>query len=160
MPVNPVPPGFHTVTASLCIKGAKDAIEFYKKAFGAELVMKMESPNGSIGHAEIKIGDSIIFLNDEFEMSSVRSPQTLGGTTGGINLYVDNTDAWFDRAVKAGAKVNMPPTDMFWGDRWSQVADPFGHVWGIATHTEDLSEAEIARRSAEFWQKMASSQKA
>lgn len=161
MPVNPVPPGFYTVTASLCIKGASQAIEFYKNAFGAELMMRMNAPGTeTVAHAELKIGNSIIFLNDEFPGSSVKSPATLGGTTGGINLYVDEIDRWFERAVKAGAKVNMAPTDMFWGDRWAQVQDPFGHVWGISTHVEDLNEAEIAKRAEEFWKSMAECQKA
>ena len=160
MPANPVPRGLRTVTASLTVKGAKQAIEFYKNAFGAELLMKMESPTGGIGHAELKIGDSVIFLNDEFPQGNSKSPITLGGTTGGIQLYVNDVDSSFKRAVDAGAKPAMPPMDMFWGDRMSQVTDPFGHAWGISTHKEDLSQAEMEKRAAEFWQSMAAGQKA
>jgi PhnB protein len=160
MAVESVPRGLRTVTASLTVKGAKQAIEFYKGAFGAELLMKMESPDGSIGHAELKIGDSVIFLNDEFPQGNSKSPVTLGGTTGGIQLYVNDVDASFKRAVDAGAKTAMPPMDMFWGDRMSQVIDPFGHAWGISTHKEDLTQAEMEKRAAEFWQKMAAGQKA
>jgi len=152
---NGVPRGLHTVTASITVDDGKAAIEFYKKAFGAEVAMCMLSPgNGAVAHAELKIGDSAIFLNDEFPQSKVHSPRKLGGTTGGLQLYVDDCDAWHKRAVDAGCTNTMSPADMFWGDRMSQVTDTFGHVWGISTNKEQLSEAELARRSEEFWKQL------
>ncbi len=145
--VKPVPDGFHTVTAGLCIHGADRALEFYQKAFGAQVVTRVPAPDGKIMHAEIKIGDSIVFVSDEFpDMGSCRSPETLKGTSSGLFLYLPNVDAAFDRAVKAGAKVLMPLADMFWGDRFGQVQDPFGHVWSLATHTEDLTPEQISQR--------------
>lgn len=155
--VNPIPPGFHTMTPSLAVHDAKAAIEFYKKAFGAELRFFMPGPGGQgVAHAELKIGDSILFLNDEFPGEcSAKSPKTLGGTTQGVTLYVEDCDALHRQAVAAGARSNMEPADMFWGDRMSQVVDPFGHIWGISTHKEDLTEQQIAERSAEFWKSFA-----
>ena len=145
--VKPVPEGYHTVTASLCIRGADRALEFYQKAFGAQVLMRHPGTGGKIMHAEIKIGDSIVFISDEFpDMGSCRAPETLSGTTSGLFLYLPNVDAAFDRAVKAGAKVLMPLADMFWGDRFGQVQDPFGHVWSLATHTEDLTPEQMTQR--------------
>jgi len=116
----------------------------------------METPDGRIMHAELQIGDSIIFLSDEFpEMGKTRSPQTLGGTTATLNLYVDDVDASFKRAVDAGATAGMPVSDMFWGDRYGMIADPFGQTWGLATHKEDLSPQELERRSEQFFAQMA-----
>lgn len=155
-----VPKGFRTMTPSLTVHDGKAAIEFYKKAFDAELIMIMPGPdNTGVAHAEVKIGDSILFLNDEFPQGSTKSPQTLGGTAAGIVLYVPDCDAWFARAVSAGAKATMPPTDMFWGDRMSQVIDPFGHVWGISTNKEELTPTELAERSAAFWKSHGAGQK-
>ena len=151
--VKAMPDGSHTVTPGLCIKGADRALEFYQKAFGAQLLMRMPGPDGKIMHAEIKIGDSIVFVSDEFpEMpGGCRSPESLKGTTGALYLYVPDVDTAFNRAVKAGATVTMPVADMFWGDRYGQLQDPFGHLWGLATHTEDLTPEEIAKRQQAFF---------
>jgi PhnB protein len=152
--VKPVPDGYHTATPYLVQRDTKTALDFYKKAFGAETVVMMPMGAGRIGHAEIKIGDSMVFMSDEFpEMSpDTKSPQTAGFVTGTTFLYVPDVDTVFKKAVDAGAKVVMPPTDMFWGDRFGKVVDPFGHHWGIATHKEDLSPQEIQKRQAE-WEK-------
>lgn len=151
----PIPEGHHTVTPGLTVKGADKAIEFYKKAFGATEINRFKGPDGRIMHAEIKIGDSIIFLSDE--MPGCASPQTLGGTPAGLYVYVDDVDAVFNRAVSAGAQVKMPVADMFWGDRFGQVMDPFGHPWSLSTHIEDVSPQEMERRGREFFAQMASS---
>jgi uncharacterized glyoxalase superfamily protein PhnB len=143
----PIPDGYHTVTPYLTVKGAAQAIDFYTRALGAKEVERMTGPDGkSIMHAEIRIGDSVVMLSDEFPQMGARSPQTLGGTTGSIFLYVTDVDTAFKRALDAGAKALMPPTDMFWGDRFGKFADPFGHEWGMATHKEDLSPEEIRKR--------------
>jgi PhnB protein len=153
---NPVPKGFHTVTPSLIVRGAAEAIEFYKKALGAEELMRMTGPDGKIGHAELKIGDSVIFISDEFpNMGVARSPQSLGGCTGTLNLYVPDVDATFKQAVSAGGKTTMPVADMFWGDRYGTFSDPFGHHWGLGTHKEDLTAEEIDERAKAFYASMA-----
>lgn len=155
-----VPEYFHTITPGLCIKNCAAAIEYYKKAFGAEELSRMTSPDGKIAHAELKIGDSVIFVNDEFDMpGSARSPQTLGGFTSALYLYVADVDSAFNKAVQAGGKVNMPVQDMFWGDRYGQLADPFGHVWGLATQKEKLTPEEIEERAKDFYAQMAKQQK-
>jgi PhnB protein len=142
-----IPPGYHTVTPYLTHRDTAQAIDFYKRALGAEELMRMPGPGGQgVGHAEIKIGDSIIFMSDESPHSQTRAPSSLGGATSSLFLYVPDVDAAFDRAVKAGAKVTMPPADMFWGDRFGTLADPFGHHWGLATHKEDVSPAEMEKR--------------
>jgi PhnB protein len=156
--VNPIPEGFHTVTPSLVVKDAKRALEFYGKAFGAETKVSMPAPDGRIMHAEVRIGNSMIFVTDEIpEMApKLKSPGSTGGDLTGSNfLYVPDVDAAFKRAVDAGATVIMPVTDMFWGDRFAKVTDPFGHQWGIATHKEDVAPEEMERRSAEFTRTMA-----
>jgi PhnB protein len=156
--VQPIPEGYHSVTPYLVVKDAKRALEFYKKAFGAETTLSMPSPDGRVMHAEIRIGNSMLFVSDEFpDMAPlIRAPESTGGTvTGSTFLYVPDVDAVVKRAVVAGAKVTMPVADMFWGDRFGKVADPFGHHWGIATHKEDLTPQEIGKRSAEFHKKMA-----
>jgi len=150
----PVPEGFHTATPTLVVRNAAQAIDFYKKVFGAEEIMRMPSPDGKISHAEIKIGDSIIFLSDEFPNMGGKSPQTLGGFTGGIYLYVPDVDAVFEKAVAAGGKAAMPVSDMFWGDRHGNFVDPYGHSWGVSTHTEDLSEEEMGKRAQAFYAEM------
>ena len=147
--VNPIPAGYHAVTPYLCVRGAAQAIEFYKKAFGAQELSRMPGPDGRIGHAEIKIGDSVIMLSDEFPEMGGKSAQSLGGTPVGIMLYVDNVDAVFDRAVAAGATSKQAPANQFWGDRFGRLTDPFGHDWSVATHVEDVEPAEMARRAAE-----------
>jgi PhnB protein len=157
--VKPVPEGFHTATPTLVVRNAAQAIDFYKKVFGAEEIMRMPSPDGKISHAEIKIGDSIIFLSDEFPQHPGKSPQTLGGFTGGIYLYVPDVDDVFAKAVAAGGKAYMPVTDMFWGDRHGNFTDPFGQSWGVSTHTEDLSEEEMGKRAQAFYAEMEQKQK-
>jgi PhnB protein len=139
--VNPIPDGYHAITPYLSIKGASDAIEFYKKAFGAKEVMRM-------GHAELQIGDSKIMLADEHPEMDFRSPRALGGTPVMLHLYVDDVDTVVGRAVASGAKVLRPVQDQFYGDRSGSVADPYGHVWHVATHKEDLSMEEIGKRAA------------
>jgi len=152
--VQPVPDGYHTVTPYLVLRDAKGAMEFYRRAFGAETKTSMPAPDGRIMHAEMKIGNSMVFMADEFPEWSpeTKSPQTVGCVTGSTFLYVPDVDTVFKRAVDAGAKVVMPVTDMFWGDRFGKVTDPYGHHWGIATHTEDVAPEEMKKRQAE-WQK-------
>ena len=150
----PIPQGFHSAIPYLTLNDAARAIDFYKRAFGAQEVMRMDGPDGKIGHAEIKIGDSIIMLADEMPGSGNRSPQSLSGTTGGIFLYVENADKVFNQAVSAGAQVETPLADMFWGDRYGRLKDPFGHSWSVATHKEDVAPAEMSKRMQEFVAKM------
>jgi len=152
---SPIPEGLHTVTPHLVVKNAAQAIEFYKKAFGAEERSRFEMPGGAIGHAELKIGDSVIFVADEMpgHGAATQSPQTLGGSTATLNIYIDDVDKLFAQAINAGGKSVMDPTDMFWGDRYGTVTDPFGHVWSIATHKEDLSKSEMEQRAQEFFSK-------
>jgi PhnB protein len=144
--VKPVPPGYHTATPYLTLSDAASAIDFYKRAFGATEIFRMAAPGGKIGHAEIKIGDSILMLGEESPRSEARSPQSLGGTTTGVFLYVEDVDAVFDTAVKAGAKIQQPLTNMFWGDRYGKLSDPFGHHWALATHIEDVAPEEMEKR--------------
>jgi len=153
--VKAVPKGFRTVTPALTIAGCAKAIEYYKKAFNAKEIMRMEMPGGGVAHAEIKIGNSIIMMSDEFPQMNALSPKTIGGSGSRLVLYVRNCDRVFKRAVKAGATANMEPTDMFWGDRWSQVTDPFGHVWAITTHKEDLTPEQLTERSQKWMAEMA-----
>jgi PhnB protein len=157
--VKPIPEGFHTVTPHLVIKGAAQAIDFYKRAFGAEVISRMDGPGGSVGHAELKIGDSIIFLADEFPGGPCKSPQTLGGTTATLNLYVPDVDASFKKAIAAGGRETMPVADMFWGDRFGQLQDPFGHTWAILTHKEDVNPQEMEKRAQAFWAQMQAQKK-
>ena len=138
-----MPDGFHAVTPYLVCAGASKAIAFYKKAFGATEVMRLATPNGKLMHASIKIGDSPIMLNDEFPEMGALGPKSRQGTSVTIHLFVADADAAFARAVKAGAKVKMPLQDMFWGDRYGLLEDPFGHSWSIATHQRDLTHKEI-----------------
>lgn len=145
MAVKPIPEGFRTVTPYLIIKGAAAALEFYKKAFGAVEVMRYED-SGQIAHAEMRIGDSIVMLSDEHPQMGYKSPVTIGGTATGIHLYVEDVDALFNRAVAAGAKVTRPLVDQFYGDRTGSLVDPFGHMWSLGTHKEDVSEEEMRRR--------------
>lgn len=150
----PIPEGFATITPHLTIRNCDEAIGFYQKAFGAELIHKSPGPGGKIMHALLRIGDSHVMMADEFpEMGDgvSKSPAALGGTTSVLNLYCSDADAWYERAVKAGATGKMPPADMFWGDRYSQVLDPFGHAWAIATHVEDVSPAEMAERQKKLF---------
>lgn len=152
MSVKPVPEGFHSVTPYLFVRNASQAIEFYKKAFGATELMRFPGPGGKIGHAELRIGDSPVMLADEFPEMGARGPQSLGGA--GINLliYVPDVDSRFAQAVAAGAKVTRPIKDQFYGDRSGTLTDPFGHVWTIATHKEDIPMEEMHRRAKEMAQ--------
>lgn len=147
MPVKPVPEGYHNVTPYLVIAGATAAIEYYKKVFGATERMRMDAPGGKVGHAELVIGDSTVMLADEFPEMGFRSPRTLGGSPVSLLLYVEDVDAVFGRAVSAGAKSLRPVADQFYGDRMGTLEDPFGHVWSVATHTEDVPPEEMRRRS-------------
>ncbi len=146
MAVKTIPDGYHSVTPYLIITGAGEAIDYYKKAFGATELLRMPAPGGKIGHAEIKIGDSPIMLADEMPEMGYQSPQTLGGTPISIMIYVADVDTVFDRAVAAGGKIQRPVKDQFYGDRSGTLEDPFGHVWHVATHTEDVSAEEMDRR--------------
>jgi uncharacterized glyoxalase superfamily protein PhnB len=151
--VKAIPEGYHTVTPYLAVKGAAKAIEFYKEAFGAKKIELHHSPDGSIMHAVLKIGDSLVMLSDEFPQSScgMASPQALKGSTVVLHIYVENADAVFNKAVKAGAAVIRPMEDQFWGDRYGQVKDPFGHLWSIATHTADLNQEEMDAGAEQFF---------
>jgi PhnB protein len=141
--VNPIPSGYHSVTPYLVVNDASRAIEYYKQAFKAKETVRMAGPGGKIGHAELKIGDSMLMLSDE--MGGNRSPQSLGGSPVSIFLYVENVDSVFNEAVKAGAKGDAPPQDMFWGDRFGKLTDPFGHQWALATHVEDVAPEEMKK---------------
>ena len=152
---NPIPEGFRTVAPHLTIKGASDAIAFYTKAFGAEEVLRMSSPDDSVVmYAEIKIGDSRVMISDEMPQGCCKSPSTVGGTTAVIHLYVTDCDKLYDQATGAGAEAVMPMMDTFWGDRYGMVKDPFGHCWSIATHKEDLTPEEIGQRAEAFFANM------
>ena len=148
---NPVPENYKGATPYLCVGGASSAIDFYKKAFGATETMRIADPSGKIGHAEIMIGDAPIMLADEFPEMAFRSPQALGGSPVTIHLYTEDVDTLIDRAVSAGAKLVRPVEDHFYGDRAGKLEDPFGHVWYIATHKEDVSPEEIQRRAAAMY---------
>ena len=145
--VKPIPDGYHTVTPYLIIKGASDAIEYYKKAFGATELFRMDH-EGKVGHAEIKIGDSPIMLADESPQLGYKSPTTLGGSPVSIMIYVDDVDNTFKQAIAAGGKSEKPVQDQFYGDRSGTLKDPFGHVWHVATHKEDVSPEEMEKRMA------------
>ena len=147
MAVEPIPEGYNTLTPYLAVENAAEAIEFYKRAFGARESLRMPGPDGSIGHAELEIGDSKLMLSDPFPQSSVRPPGEIGGTTASVFMYVEDVDAVVKQAVDAGATVTMEVADQFWGDRFGTVTDPFGHVWSIATHVEDLPPEQIAERA-------------
>jgi uncharacterized glyoxalase superfamily protein PhnB len=154
-PVKRVPQGFHTVTPHLVVRGASEAIEFYKKAFGARELHRAPGPDGkSIMHAEVQIGDSRIFLNDEYPDMGAVSPLALKGSPVTIHLYVEDADRVFQQAVQAGAKVAMPLADQFWGDRYGIVIDPFGHHWSIGSHVKDMTPEEMQKAAAAAFAKM------
>jgi PhnB protein len=157
MPVKPIPDGYHTATPYLIVHDGARALDFYKKAFSAEEVMRFPTPGGKVGHAEIRIGDSPIMLADEYPEMGAKSPKTLGGTPVSLMLYVEDVDARYKQAIAAGAKEFQPVTDKFYGDRSGCLTDPFGHQWTIATHKEDLSGEEIGRRMQEFTKAQAGS---
>ena len=141
-----IPEGYHALTPSLAVENAAEAIEFYKRAFGAKERMRMSTPMGTIGHAELQIGDSVLMLADPMPQSTVKPPKDLGGTSVGIFLYVEDVDEVAQQVVDAGGTVTMPVEDQFWGDRFGVVADPYGHQWQIATHKEDLTPEQIMER--------------
>jgi PhnB protein len=147
MSVKPIPEGFHSMTPYLGIQGATEAIEFYKRAFGAVETFRLEGPGGTIGHAELRIGDSPVMLADACPEAQIRSPAAIDGSSVGLHLYVDDVDTVFARAVAAGGQVLRPVQDQFYGDRTGAIQDPFGHVWFIATHREDLTHDEIRQRA-------------
>jgi PhnB protein len=144
--VKPIPEGFHNVTPYLHVRGAAAAIDFYKKVFGATEIMRMPGSNGKIVHAEIRIGDSIVMLADENPPAGIMSPQTVGGYSVGLHVYVENVDAVIQKAVESGAKLLRPIKNQFYGDRSGTLLDPFGHVWSVATHVEDVSPEEMRKR--------------
>jgi len=152
-PVRAIPEGFHSITPALICKNASEAIDYYKRVFGAKEIMRMPGPNGLIGHAEIQIGDSIVFVNDPFMPVS----QTTGMAPVSLFLYVEDVDTVFNRAVAAGAKVDMPLDNQFWGDRCGKLTDPYGHQWGLAQHVEEVAPDEMERRAA-AWMKKAAGQ--
>ncbi len=147
MAVSAIPEGYYSLTPYLVIKGAAEAIEFYTKVFGAVETMRMPGPGGRIMHAEIRIGNSILMLADENPERGYLSPPSRGGATGSVMFYTTDVDATHQAAVAAGAKEATPPTDMFWGDRMSNITDPFGHNWAIATHKEDVSPEDMQKRA-------------
>ncbi len=152
--VKPIPDGYHTATPYLILGDAGKAIEFYKRAFGATELLRMPAPGGKVGHAEIKIGDSMIMLADEFPDMGHKGPASLGGTPVSIMLYVKDVDATCAQAVSAGGKITKPVQDQFYGDRLGTLTDPFGHVWHIATHVEDVPPDELERRAKEAMKRM------
>ena len=149
--VKAIPEGYHTATPVLTVDQGVKALEFYVKAFSAKKRFGSSSPDGKLLHAEFQIGDSVFMLSDEFPRMGNKSPKTLGGASGGVWLYVSDVDATFKQAVAAGATVLQAPVDMFWGDRFASVHDPFGHVWSIATHREDVPPAELEKRAKAFY---------
>ena len=153
--IKPIPDGYTTVTPSLCMKDCTKAIDFYKKALGAQELMRMPGPDGRIMHAEVKIGTSIIMMNDEIMGS--RSAETLGGSPVGFYLYVEDCDSAHKKAVAGGCTEIMPPSDMFWGDRMGGVSDPFGYKWNFSTHIKDMTPEEIKKGQDEFMKQMAGS---
>ena len=147
MPVSPIPEGYHSVTPYLVMKNAAAAIKFYKKAFGAVELFRMAGPGGKIGHAEIKIGDSPVMLADEYPDMGFKGPESLGGTPVSLMIYVDDVDKIYPQAIAAGGKEVRPLQNQFYGDRSGTLTDPFGHVWTISTHVEDVPEEELAKRA-------------
>jgi PhnB protein len=157
MSVKPIPDGYDNVIPYLTVDDGKGAIEFYKRAFGATERGSMASPDGRIAHAELEIGDSTLMLSDPFPQASTRPPKELGGTSVNLFMYVEDVDTAFKRALDAGATETMPLDDMFWGDRFGTVTDPYGHTWSLATHVEDVSPEEMAKRGEEAMAAMTAS---
>lgn len=153
MSVKPIPEGYHTLTPYMTVRDAARAIEFYKQAFGAVEKGVMKGPDGKVMHAELRIGDSLFMLADEFPEFGSHAPRD-GGSASGLHIYTEDVDAAFDRAVKAGGVVEMPVSDMFWGDRYGKLIDPFGHKWSIATHKRDVSMEEMKAAQDEFMNRM------
>jgi PhnB protein len=147
MSVKPIPEGYRTITPYLAVEDAAEAIDYYKKAFGAKERGRMEAPGGKIGHAELEIGDSLVMLSDALPQFSTRPPTELGGTSASVFMYVEDVDAVVKQAVDAGGTVTMEVADQFWGDRFGSLQDPFGHLWSIATRVEDVPSEEMAERA-------------
>ena len=154
----PVPEGYSTLMPYLAVEDASAAIDFYQRAFGAKERARMAGPGGAIMHEELEIGDSVLMLSDPFPQASTKTPKELGGTSVNIMTYVEDTDAAYKQAIDAGATSLMEPDDMFWGDRFGSVQDPFGHSWTIATHIEDVAPEEMQKRSEEWASQMAGTQ--
>ena len=157
MTTQPIPEGYRTLTTYLTVENGADAIDYYKDVFGAKERIRMEAPDGKIGHAELEIGDSLLMLSDAFPGATSRPPTELGGTTAGAFMYVEDVDAVVKRAVESGATVTMEIADQFWGDRFGSITDPFGHSWSIATHVEDVPPEEMAERAKAAMAEMSSS---
>jgi PhnB protein len=155
--VKAVQEGIHTITPHLVVRDGTKAIEFYKKAFGAEVKGVHHTPDGKVMHAMLKIGDSHLMLADEFPGMGSSSPQALGGSPVVLNIYVENVDTLFNQAVAAGAQVTMPLSNQFWGDRYGQIKDPFGHSWALGQHVEDVAPEEMERRGRAIFEQMAKS---
>jgi PhnB protein len=158
-PVKPIPEGYHSITPHLVVRNADQAIEFYKRAFDAKELYRMPTPDGKVMHAEIKIGNSMLMLVDEFPQWNCMGPQSLGGSSVTIHLYVEDADALFVQAREAGAAVKMPIEDTFWGDRFGKVTDPFGHDWSIATRKRDLTPEEIQKGAQAYLSSVPGGQK-
>ena len=156
MTTQPIPEGYRTLTTYLTVENGADAIDYYKDVFGAKERIRMEAPDGKIGHAELEIGDSLLMLSDAFPGATSRPPTELGGTTAGAFMYVEDVDAVVKRAVESGATVTMEIADQFWGDRFGSITDPFGHSWSIATHVEDVPPEEMAERAKAAMAEMSS----
>jgi PhnB protein len=154
MTVKAIPEGYHTLTPYMTVRDAARAIEFYKQAFGAVEKGVMKGPDGKVMHAELRIGDSLFMVADEFPQFGSLSPQSTGGSGTGLHIYVEDVDSAFDRAIGAGATIEMPVSDMFWGDRYAKLMDPFGHKWSLATHVRDMSPEEIEEAQEEFMKQM------
>ena len=155
MSVKPIPEGYNTLSIHLAVEDAAKAIDYYKQAFGAKERFRMDAPNGKIGHAELEVGNSVVMLSDPFPQSTVRPPSEVGGTSASVFMYVQDVDTVVKQAVDAGATVTMEVDDQFWGDRFGTITDPFGHVWSIATHVEDVSPEDMAERAKEAMAAMA-----
>jgi PhnB protein len=155
MAVKPIPEGYQTLSPSLIVDPAKEAIEYYKRAFGATERGVMKGPDGRIAHAELQIGDSVLMLSDPFPMQNAKSPKELGGTTVSIFMYVEDVDAVYKQAIAAGGTSTMEPDNQFWGDRFGALIDPYGHAWAIATRVEDVSEEEMRVRGEKAMAEMA-----
>lgn len=156
MPVKAIPEGYHSITPYLAVDDATAAIEFYKRAFGAKERVLMPTPDGKVAHAELEIGDSLVMLSDPFAEGQTKTPRALGATTMGIFLYTEDVEETYKQAIDAGATSTQEPEDMFWGDRFARVTDPYGHSWQIATHVEDVPPEEMERRSQEAMASMSS----
>lgn len=152
--VSAIPKGYHSATPYLVVKGAAQALGFYARAFGAREKVRMNGPDGSVMHAEMQVGDSMIMLGDENLEWGAKSPDTLGGSATHVMLYVRDADAFVARAIAAGASIEQPLSDMFWGDRYGKIRDPFGHVWSVATHVEDVTPKQMEKRMAQFFAQM------